>query len=30
MKTFKNILVVVLWILMALLIGYMVYIGGKV
>lgn len=30
MKTLKNVLIVVLWILLALVVGYMVYVGGKI
>lgn len=30
MKIFKNVMKILLWVLMALLIGYMVFIGGKV
>lgn len=30
MKIFKNVLLLLLWASLALLIGYMVFIGGKV
>ncbi len=29
MKTFKNVLVLCAWILIVLLLGYMLFVGGK-